>query len=379
MGIYSEYLAQQLDANGITQERKRQLKRIRDIRQRDVFVFAADLKKAGDPIQIGYPDLLPITDQLANLKGSALDLILETSGGSAEVTEQIVRILREQYSGDIAVVVPGAAMSAGTILAMAADDILMDAGSALGPIDAQLSWQGKVFSADALLKGFERIKQEVANTGVLNKAYIPILQGLSPGELESAQNALDLAKVLVTDWLAHYKFRAWTHHSSTGAPVTDDDRTRRAEMIAGDLCQHSRWRSHSRFFTIRDLERMRLRITDYSKQPDLADAIRRYFTLLQMTFESPIYKIFETPEAQVYRANAPVVPSSGPAVLDLQCRPCGTRFKIQVNVGRAAPLMPGHLPLPPDNQFRCPNCGTTHDLSGARRQIEQQTGQKVVS
>lgn len=78
-------------------------------------------------------------------------------------------------------------------MTMAADEILMGTASALGPIDAQLTWQGKVFSADALLEGLDKIKDEVAKTNILNKAYIPILQGISPGEIQSARNALKFA------------------------------------------------------------------------------------------------------------------------------------------------------------------------------------------
>jgi len=33
-----------------------------------------------------------------------------------------------------------------------------------GPIDAQISWQGKVFSVDALIGGMEKIKMEVVKT-----------------------------------------------------------------------------------------------------------------------------------------------------------------------------------------------------------------------
>ncbi|MGI8741790.1 MAG: hypothetical protein ACR2NN_04305 [Bryobacteraceae bacterium] len=47
----------------------------------------------------------------------------------------------------------------------------------------------------------EKIKKEVVDTGTLNRAYIPILQGISPGELQSAENALSFAKILVTQWL----------------------------------------------------------------------------------------------------------------------------------------------------------------------------------
>src|ERR1035438_6404855 len=110
---------------------------------------------------------------------------------------------------------------------MAGDEILMGQTSALGPIDAQLFWQGKQFSADALLAGMKEIKKEVQDTGILNKAYVPILQNISPGELQDAQNALDFATDLVTDWLSRYKFKLWTTHSSTGDPVTPEEREKR--------------------------------------------------------------------------------------------------------------------------------------------------------
>lgn len=128
--------------------------------------------------------------------------------------------------------IPGYAKSAGTIIAMAGDEILMDQASALGPIDAQLAWQGKIFSADALLEGMEKIKREVTETGALNRAYIPILQGISPGELQSAENALKFAETLVADWLAKYKFKNWTKHSSSEKPVTDEEKKQKAQEIA---------------------------------------------------------------------------------------------------------------------------------------------------
>src|ERR1017187_7806542 len=78
-------------------------------------------------------------------------LPLETPGGFADVTEDIVRLIRQKYDS-FAVIIAGWAKSAGTILAMAADEILMGPNSALGPIDAQMFWQNRQFSADALLE-----------------------------------------------------------------------------------------------------------------------------------------------------------------------------------------------------------------------------------
>ena len=157
----------------LTAERKKLLLQISKLRGgRDVLVYAADLNKTNAPISINYSDLLPVNDQLSNLKGTALDIILATPGGSGEVVEDIVRLVRGKYP-DVAMIIPGWAKSAGSIMAMSGDEILMEPASALGPIDAQMTWQGKMFSADALLEGVEKIKKEVESTGVLNKAYIP--------------------------------------------------------------------------------------------------------------------------------------------------------------------------------------------------------------
>ncbi|MBI1954944.1 MAG: Clp protease ClpP [Acidobacteria bacterium] len=386
MGIYSEYLDRQLSFPDLTGERKKQLRRISELRSgRDVLVFAADLNKTNAPTQIGYADLLPIGDQLENLKSTALDLILETPGGSGEVAEDIVRLLRRKYE-QIAVIVPGWAKSAGTIIVMSGDEILMDHASAVGPIDAQLYWQGKVFSADALLEGMEKIKREVEETGTLNRAYIPILQGISPGELQSAENALKFSKILVTDWLARYKFKYWEKHSSTSQLVTEQEKRGRAEEIANELCDHRKWLTHGRSIKLEDLGSMGLQVVDYSDDTKLADAIRRYYTLLQMTFATNIYKVFETPESQIYRflipQGTPVpTPQKGlgdVAIIEVGCGKCNVTSRIQANLDKPAPLQQGCLPFPGDNRFHCPNCGNEIDLSDLRRQIESQAKKRVI-
>ena len=383
MGYYTEYLDRRLNAQQLGDERKQQLKRISELRGRDVLVYAADIDKANTPpalLSIGYSDLVPLHDQLSNLKGSKLDLILETGGGSGEVAEDIVRSLHEKYA-EVAVIVPGWAKSAGTIIAMAGDEILMEPASALGPIDAQLSWQGKVFSADALIEGMEKIKREVEATGTLNRAYIPMLQALSPGEMQSAENALNFAKTLVTDWLGRYKFKNWNTHSSTGEDVTTNEKTARAKDVAAALCDHKKWLTHGRSIKLSDLEKMRLKITDYSQQADLAEAIRRYHTLLQMTFDSTnIYKVFETPDSQIIRFVAPAVPppqNADAIIIEVDCPKCHAPSKLQANL-KKCPLQPGHHRFPADNRFECPACAAEIDLTDARRQIEVQSKKPLI-
>jgi ClpP class serine protease len=390
MGIFAEYLDKKLTIDQIAEERKTQLKRISELRGgRNVLVFAANLMNNRQPIGINYSDLLPFSDQIANLNGNAIDVILETPGGSGETVEDIVKLLRSKFDS-LGVIVPGAAKSAGTIFAMAADEILMEPASALGPIDAQMNYQGKQFSAHALLEGMNKIKEEVLAAGSLNRAYVPILQNISPGELQHAQNAYDFARDLVTDWLVRFKFKDWTVHASNGQAVTSEQRAQRAQSIAEELRNHGKWKTHGRSIKIDDLRAMKLKITDYSEQPDLCDAIRRYYTLLQMTFSSNVFKIFETPASQIMRLEAiekvgfPGLTPAGlqqmqSAEIGVRCGKCNSEIKIHAPFAVGVPVPHGVIPFPADNKIECPNCGTEHDLTDARRQIELQSGKKVVS
>jgi ATP-dependent protease ClpP protease subunit len=397
VGPYSEYLnrgnwtPQALDA-----ERKNQLKRISQLRgDRDILVIAADLMKAVPNIStaLDYSDILPVRDQLSVLKGDAVDVILETPGGLAEVAEDIVHLLRAKYTR-VGMIIPGWAKSAGTILAMAGDEILMGNGSALGPIDPQIGFTtGKRFSADAFLEGLTKIKEDVQQSGKLNPAYIPILQNISPGEIQNCINARLFSQELVREWLVGYKFKFWEKHSSTGKEVTLEEKRSRAAEIAEALCNHSKWLTHNRSIRKEDLVALRLTITDYSKNTELNDAISRYYTLLKMTFDAlNAYKIFETTGTQVIRALAQMVPAQliqqqpvGPppgvktAQVDYKCAHCQHGMKIQINLDRNLPLAAGFTAYPIDtNTIKCPKCGTPNNLLPIRLQIEAQSGKKVV-
>jgi ClpP class serine protease len=66
-----------------------------------------------------------------------IDLILHTPGGLVLASEQIAQaLLRRQ--GKVTVMVPHYAMSGGTLIALAADEIIMDANAVLGPVDPQI-------------------------------------------------------------------------------------------------------------------------------------------------------------------------------------------------------------------------------------------------
>ncbi len=129
---------------------------------------------------------------------------------------------------------------------------------------------------------------------------------------------------------------------------------------------------------------MRLKVTDYTQNPDLNDAISRYYALLQLTFATNIYKLYETPDSQIIKAFNPLAgiqpqpQQAEMAVLDVQCNRCGAKLKVQANLDQPKPLAPGNLAFPADNKLRCPSCGIVSDVTGLRRQLEAQFKKRVV-
>jgi len=136
-----------------------------------------------------------------------IDLILHTPGGLVLATEQIAMALC-RHPGKVTVFVPHYAMSGGTLLALAADEIVMDENAVLGPVDPQLGQ----WPANSILKAVEQkqanevddetlIMADVARkaVGQIRSLIINILRhGQMPGEKAEA-----LAEMLSSG--------VWTH------------------------------------------------------------------------------------------------------------------------------------------------------------------------
>lgn len=80
-----------------------------------------------------------------------IDLIVHTPGGLVLAAEQIAHAL-QKHPAKVTVFVPHYAMSGGTLIALAADEIVMDENAVLGPVDPQLGQQ----PAASILKVLER-------------------------------------------------------------------------------------------------------------------------------------------------------------------------------------------------------------------------------
>ncbi|WP_297092821.1 ATP-dependent Clp protease proteolytic subunit [Thermococcus sp.] len=70
-------------------------------------------------------------------KDKPIDLIIHTPGGLVLAATQIAKALHD-HPAETRVIVPHYAMSGGTLIALAADKIIMDPHAVLGPVDPQL-------------------------------------------------------------------------------------------------------------------------------------------------------------------------------------------------------------------------------------------------
>ncbi|NPV62705.1 MAG: hypothetical protein HPY61_08760 [Methanotrichaceae archaeon] len=116
-------------------------------------------------------------------KDIPIDIILHTPGGLALAATQIAMALKA-HPAKKTVLVPHYAMSGGTLIAFAADEIIMDEHAALGPVDPQLGDQQGVYPATSLLKVVEKKKTDETDDKTLVYA-------------EEARKALEQMKALL--------------------------------------------------------------------------------------------------------------------------------------------------------------------------------------
>jgi ATP-dependent protease ClpP protease subunit len=97
---------------------------------------------AGPKAQVDRADTLGFVDMLHNVKpGEPIDLMLHTPGGDVDAAEKLITLVRNTVGEDgiLRVIVPDYAKSAGTLMSLGANSIMMSDSSELGTIDPQVT------------------------------------------------------------------------------------------------------------------------------------------------------------------------------------------------------------------------------------------------
>lgn len=224
-----------------------------------------------------------------------LTLIMHTPGGVTNATETIVSYLRSKFS-DIEVIVPTFAMSAGTMISLAADRIIMGRQSQLGPIDPQLPVSERIVSAIAILDQFERAKSDISENRNLAHLWAPILPSLGPALLQEAQNAIDYSEQIVAEWLGKYMFKE------------SKDANRKALNVAKHFSRGSgdghKKKSHGRRIDIKEAISQGLNIENLETTQILQEAVLTAYHLLTIIFEkSPALKVLASQQSNRWIKN----------------------------------------------------------------------------
>lgn len=311
---FESLLGYQYNNLDVLREIRRSISEIYAVRNNPVVCYVTNVVQGNINNSIDGTDDLPFNEMISSVPADAkeIDIVLVTPGGSANQVNSFVNVLRPRFE-KVNFIVLNMAMSAGTILIMSGDEIIMSTQSKFGPIDPQIpNKEGRFIPAQSILVALEGIRirgeEKLKQNQQPDWTDIQLLRNMDARDIGLAQSASKYSIDMVKDFLVKFKFKAWNTHSSTNTPVTNDEKIKRANEIANLLCSHSNWKSHGHAIN-RDVawNVCKLKITHSESIDGLDKAMRRMWAMFYWIFENTgIVKIFVSNNYCVIRNAAPI-------------------------------------------------------------------------
>ena len=189
-------------------------------------------------------------------KSKGLDLLLHTPGGELHAAVSLIEYLHAIFGNNIRAFVPQLAMSAGTMIALSCQEIVMGKQSAIGPIDPQF---GGV-SCSGVIEEFRKACEEASLSQGALEMWKPIIGKYHPTFLGDCDNAIKWAGEVTTHWLEESMF------------ANDNDSTQKANRIVSILLNHQETYFHGRHYHINECKNLGIKVIELesldSKQID---------------------------------------------------------------------------------------------------------------
>lgn len=256
--------------------------------QRELIVYIANLQHPGGGIDRN--DVMAFGDLLDKVKGTNLDLLLQSPGGDIDVAEKIVYMCRGR-TDNFRVIVTESAKSAATLIALAADEIVMGDTSELGPIDPQITITtaaGQTYSRPALsfLDGLRAIQDEVEKSGgTLSPVYFPLLEQLDPALIDFCKKAIKRAEQFAVKWLKQSQCK---------------NEPKKAGKIAHKLVDPKRYLMHGTVIDHNEARDLGLSIKYLPPNDPLWQAIWRLYCTYEIDLrQDKLAKIFESTKVSI--------------------------------------------------------------------------------
>lgn len=231
-------------------------------------------------------------------KTKGLDLILHTPGGNTAATESIVHYLKSIFGNNIRVFVPQIAMSGGTMIALAAKEIVMGKQSNIGPIDPQFGGM----SCAGVIEEFNNAVEEIKVNPSSAPLWQMIISKYHPTFLGDCQKAIDWSNNMVEEWLCNNML------SANNDPRGD------AKRIVEKLGSHKETYTHSKHIHIEECKQLGIAVNPLEELEkrelngckDLQDCVLTIHHTYMHTFSiSNAVKIVENHLGNAMIMNAP--------------------------------------------------------------------------
>lgn len=266
-------------------KRQQLIKEIEALTKRRLLVYVADINKQESALKA--EDKTGFSDLLEGIEEKSVDLLINSPGGFAEVTESIVGMLRPRFDS-IRFAIPNMAKSAATLLVLSGNELLMDERSELGPIDPQVEYSSiegrKREAAEDILEGFQEAKEVLAKEGpAATPAYVPLLNKYTIGLLRGCQNAMKLSRELADTWLKTYM-------------LPGEENSAAVVKIVEHFASHASTLSHGRAIGINKCTELGIKVVDLreKRNVELRKKLWELWCVYELHFErGPVHKIYE--------------------------------------------------------------------------------------
>ena len=212
-------------------------------------------------------------------RSKGVDLLLHTPGGSMTATESLVDYLRAMFPGNIRAIVPQLAMSGGTMIALAANRVVMGKHSSLGPIDPQING----LPAHGIIEEFENAAKEIQKDPQRIPLWQPIIAKYHPTLIGECYKAAQWSNQMVKQWLV------------TGMFKDEPDAEERADRAIAELGSHALTLSHARHISLaRAAEILGPHVAALEDDQELQDLVLTvHHACIQTLIETTAVKIIE--------------------------------------------------------------------------------------
>jgi Serine dehydrogenase proteinase len=236
-------------------------------------------------LSVDLGDIRGFMEACSNVEERQVDLLLHSPGGNPDAAESIMAYLRQRFD-HIRCVIPLAAMSAATMMALACDEIVMGGHSQLGPVDPQITIptpEGpRTAPAQAIKDQFEMAQRDCAADNSHLAAWMPLLRTLGPGLLAICDSAQQRTVDFVARELELHMFRR------------KRKRSQYAREAADWFADHRFFLSHGRNVTRDDARAHRIIVNDLEDDVVLQDLVLSVSHAAQLTFSmTPCAKLIE--------------------------------------------------------------------------------------